>query len=144
MNIKIIANVSKLNTASNGALKEYGKRLTRYCKFNFYPCKKEKDALKHLSSSSTIFIIEPSKETLSSEELSKKMEMLGLTGKSDLLFLIGFSKDWIETSVFSLPNASIEVISISSLDLSPSLASAVLSEQIYRAYRIMNKEPYHK
>ena len=143
MNIKIIANTTKLNTASDGAIKEYGKRLSRYCKFHFYPCKKEKDALKHLSSSTTIFIVTPSKETLSSEELAKKLETLGLTGKSELGFLIGFSEKFLTFLVESYANP-IEQLAISSLDLSPSLTSAVLSEQIYRGYRIMRKEPYHK
>ena len=143
MNIKIIANTTKLNTASDGSIKEYGKRLSRYCKFHFYPCKKEKDALKHLSSSTTIFIVTPSKETLSSEELAKKLETLGLTGKSDLGFLIGFSEQFLTSLIESYANP-IEQLAISSLDLSPSLTSAVLSEQIYRGYRIMRKEPYHK
>ena len=143
MNIKIIANTTKLNTASDGAIKEYGKRLSRYCKFHFYPCKKEKDALKHLSSSTTIFIVTPSKETLSSEELAKKLETLGLTGKSDLGFLIGFSEQFLTSFIESYANP-IEQLAISSLDLSPSLTSAVLSEQIYRGYRILRKEPYHK
>ena len=145
MNIKIIANVSKLSLASNGAIQEYSKRLSRYCKFNFYPCKKEKDAIKHLSSSATIFLVTPSKETLSSEELAKTIEYLGVSGQSDLLFLIGFSQQWIDETLRSNKQyQKIETLSISSLTFSASLASAVLSEQIYRAYRILNKEPYHK
>ena len=143
MNIKIIANITKLNTASDGAIKEYGKRLSRYCKFHFYPCKKEKDALKHLSSSTTIFIVTPSKATLSSEELAKKLETLGLTGKSDLGFLIGFSEEFLNSFVDAYEN-TIERITLSSLQLSTSLTAAVLSEQIYRGYRILRKEPYHK
>ncbi|MBS6560093.1 MAG: 23S rRNA (pseudouridine(1915)-N(3))-methyltransferase RlmH [Clostridiales bacterium] len=141
MNIKIIVNSSKITPASNGAVKEYGKRLSRYCKFHFFCCKKEKDAFKHLTPSTTAFSILPSKETLSSEQLSKKIETLGLTGKSDLLFLIGFSEEFLASAMEGI---QIETISISSLNLSPSLTTAILSEQIYRAYRIMKKEPYHK
>jgi 23S rRNA (pseudouridine1915-N3)-methyltransferase len=37
-----------------------------------------------------------------------------------------------------------DAISLTSMELSPSLNTVCLYEQIYRAYRIMHGEPYHK
>lgn len=142
MNIKIIANNIKLNTATNGALKEYGKRLSRYCKFSFLSLKKEKEVVKHLSPSASIFCLIPSKSTISSEELAEKIKTLGITGHSEIIFFIGFSVEYLENCLAN--GQAMEQISISSLQFSAPLTSAVLSEQIYRAYRIINKEPYHK
>lgn len=142
MNIKIIANYTKLTVATEGAIKEYGKRLSRYCKFSFLSLKKEKDIAKHLSPSTSIFMITTSKQTISSEELADTIKTLGLTGHSDVVFFVDFSYETI--SSFVEETQAITSTSISSLSFSTALTVAVLSEQIYRAYRIMNGEPYHK
>ena len=63
-------------------------------------------------------------------------------GHSEIIFFIGFSVEYLENCLAN--GQAMEQISISSLQFSAPLTSAVLSEQIYRAYRIINKEPYHK
>lgn len=140
MNIKIISNISKLNTAHDGCIKEYGKRLSRYCKFSFISLKKEKELSKYISPNVSYIFVTPSKHTISSEELATNINQLGISGKSDVTFLVGFSdKKWLDDF-----NATYTSISISPLSLSTGLTAAVLAEQIYRAYRIIKGEPYHK
>lgn len=140
MNIQIIILSKKLTPACEGALKEYEKRLSRYCKFSYITVKKEKDGMKYIKPTSSLFYITTSKNTLSSEEFASIIENMGITRMTDLIFFVGFSTDILAQTL----NSSLQDLSISSLTLSSSLTAAVLSEQIYRCYRIINQEPYHK
>lgn len=141
MNFTIIVNQAKLTSYSQGAIKEYEKRLSRYCKSRLILIKKEKELQKYISSSSAFYFIFPSKKTLSSEELASIVEHSELSGQSNLVFLIGFSKDTLEQF---LELSSCHGLSISSLHFSADMTAAVLYEQLYRSYRILRKEPYHK
>jgi 23S rRNA (pseudouridine1915-N3)-methyltransferase len=72
---------------------------------------------------------------ISSEELAEKISSLGVDGMSDVVIV--FDEDYKRTRV----DYSLE---ISQMDLHKDLMLVILYEQIYRAYRIINKEPYHK
>lgn len=71
---------------------------------------------------------------------SEKLQDLGLHGKSDIGFVIGGS---LGLSDAVLRRADLK-LSFSDMTFPHQLMRVILLEQIYRAYRIMNHEPYHK
>lgn len=73
-------------------------------------------------------------------ELSKKIENLGTSGISQIIFLIGGSLGMSENL---LKRADFK-LSFSKMTFPHQLMRVVLLEQIYRSYRVMNGEPYHK
>ena len=77
---------------------------------------------------------------LDSVELSQKIESLGIQGKSHITFVIGGSiglgKEVLKRSDFAL--------SFSKMTFPHQLMRVILLEQIYRSYRIMSGQPYHK
>ena len=76
---------------------------------------------------------------MDSGQLAKLIEEKGIQGVSSLTFLVGFPD---EEDFPSQINAC--SLSISRMEIDSDLLSLILEEQIYRAYRIIHKEPYHK
>ena len=68
------------------------------------------------------------------------IEKLGVAGKSSLVFVIGGSLG-LHESVFQRAD---EKISFSDMTFPHQLMRVIFLEQIYRSYRIMHGEPYHK
>lgn len=87
-----------------------------------------------------VFVLAINGKQLSSEEFSKEIEQLGISGKSNLTFVIGGSLG-LSDSVLQRSN---QQISFRSLTYPHQLMRLVLVEQIYRGFRIMKGEPYHK
>ena len=79
------------------------------------------------------------KSNMNSGQLAKLIEEKGIQGVSSLTFLVGFPD---EEDFPSRINAC--SLSISRMEIDSDLLSLILEEQIYRAYRIIHKEPYHK
>ncbi|MCR5583325.1 MAG: 23S rRNA (pseudouridine(1915)-N(3))-methyltransferase RlmH [Eggerthellaceae bacterium] len=79
------------------------------------------------------------KET-SSEGLAGKLEQLAVQGDSHVVFVIGGS-DGVGSAVRQMAN---ERMSFGPITMPHNLARVVLLEQIYRAYKIIRHEPYHK
>lgn len=75
-----------------------------------------------------------------SEELSLRIDKLGLAGKSELAFIIGGSCG-ISAEVMARAD---ETLSFGPITLPHNLARVVLLEQLYRACKISHGEPYHK
>lgn len=75
-----------------------------------------------------------------SVHLAKHIEQLGLCGKSNLVFVIGGSLG-LHNSVIQRAD---ETLSFSDMTFPHQLMRVILIEQIYRCYRIINGEPYHK
>ena len=75
-----------------------------------------------------------------SVQFSQHIEKLMITGNSHIQFVIGGSLG-LADSVLKLAD---EYISFSHFTFPHQLMRVILAEQIYRAYRIMNHEPYHK
>ncbi|MCI7794833.1 MAG: 23S rRNA (pseudouridine(1915)-N(3))-methyltransferase RlmH, partial [Lachnospiraceae bacterium] len=77
---------------------------------------------------------------LNSEELASKIEKWGISGISQIVFVIGGS--------LGLSNAVLDradyKLSFSKMTFPHQLMRVVLLEQIYRSYRIIQGEPYHK
>lgn len=138
---------------------EYEKRLSAYCKLNVIelePVKlsdnpseqeisnallKETQMIKSkIPKNSFVFSMCIEGKQMSSEEFSKKIEDIGLSGKNNITFVIGSS--------FGLSNEIKQMsdfkFSMSKMTFPHKLARIMLTEQIYRALSITNNGKYHK
>ena len=141
------------------AVSEYSKRLGRYCKLEIIEVSDEKTPeqasqtaeeqirekegeriLKHIKDDMYVIALEIQGKMLSSEELAAKMEGLGIQGRSHIAFVIGGS---IGLGKEVLKRAD-ESLSFSKMTFPHQLMRVILLEQVYRGYRIINGEPYHK
>ena len=141
------------------ALDEYIKRLGKYCKFEIVEVQDEKtpdragealeDQIKQkeaerilakLKPDTFVCTLEIQGQQMSSPELADYLNQLGIRGKSSITFIIGGSLG-LHQSVLA---RSDHAISFSKMTFPHQLMRVILCEQIYRAYRIINHEPYHK
>ena len=76
----------------------------------------------------------------SSEEIASHLNDLMLRGESSITFVIGGSCG-VSSEVRARAD---ERLSFGRITLSHNLARVVLLEQVYRAFKIMRGEPYHK
>ena len=141
------------------AIAEYSKRLSRYCKLEILEVADEKTPdgaseiveenirekegeriLKLIKEDAYVITLEINGKMLTSEELADRIETLGIQGKSHLVFVIGGSiglgRKVLRRSDYAL--------SVSKMTFPHQLMRVILLEQIYRRYRIINHEPYHK
>ena len=141
------------------AISEFEKRLSRYCRLEMIEVADEKTneeatdteirlvkdkegerLLKNIKEDAYVICLCIDGKQLDSEELSEKVEKLGVNGTSHICFVIGgslgLSDNVIKRADYKL--------SFSKMTFPHQLMRVILLEQIYRAYRIMNHEPYHK
>lgn len=141
------------------AIDEYCKRLSKYCKLEIVEVADEKTPdnastvvedsirskeaeriLKYVKDDAYVITLEINGKQVSSEELADKVEKLGIQGVSHIIFIIGGSiglgREVLEKSDFAL--------SFSKMTFPHQLMRVILLEQVYRSYRIINGEPYHK
>ena len=140
------------------ALEEYGKRLSRYCKFEISEVpdesvpdrpseaqiaevlKKEgKALLKKLEGERQIVALCVEGKQMSSEKFAEFLEQSALTGDS-LCFVIGGSHGLWD----GVKQKSERRLSFSEMTLPHQLMRVVLAEQIYRGFKINHGEQYHK
>lgn len=141
------------------AIEEFVKRLSRYCKLEIIEVadektpdganeKEERQILekegirltKHLRDEAWVCVLAINGKQLDSISFSNKIEQLGIMGVSHIQFVIGGSLGLSESV---LERADYK-LSFSEMTFPHQLMRVVLLEQIYRGYRIMMKEPYHK
>ena len=159
MEIRIIT-VGKIKEKYlNDGIAEYAKRLSRYCKLSFIQVSDEKtpdkasDALNrqiketegnrllnHIRDTDYVIALAIEGKMLDSVELSDLIARLGVQGKSSIAFVIGGS---LGLSDAVIKRADYK-LSFSRMTFPHQLMQMILLEQIYRGYRIMNHEPYHK
>lgn len=159
MNIQIIT-IGKLKEKYwQDAIKEYSKRLSRFAALEILELKESllpnnaskadeekvkleegKEILKAIKDGTYVITLEILGKQLSSEELSSKLETLGIEGKSNIAFVIGgslgLSKEVSDRANFKL--------SFSKMTFPHQMMRVVLLEQIYRSFKIMHNETYHK
>lgn len=134
------------------SLKEYLKRLSKYTKINIIEIEDdnskdinkslstEKDKiLKYINEEDYIITLEIEGNMLDSISLSKKIEELFIESKK-IVFIIGGSNG-IHDDIKSRSNYK---LSFSKLTFPHQLFRVILLEQIYRSFKIINKETYHK
>ena len=131
------------------AVEEYKKRLGRYCKMQIVEVADEKTPdkasegnriLSHISDNDYVIALAINGKERDSVELAEHIKALGLHGKSSLTFVIGGS---LGLSEEVLKRAD-EKLSFSKMTFPHQLMRVILAEQIYRSYRIIHGEPYHK
>ncbi|MDE7314020.1 MAG: 23S rRNA (pseudouridine(1915)-N(3))-methyltransferase RlmH [Eubacterium sp.] len=159
MKITILA-VGKLKEAFyRDAVAEFQKRLGRYCKLEIIEAADEKtpdDAswqenkrirdtegerlLKHVRPEAYVIALAIDGKMPDSVALSEKIRLLGVRGTSHIVFVIGGS---LGLSDAVLKRAD-EQLSFSKMTFPHQLMRVILLEQIYRSFRIIHHEPYHK
>ncbi len=159
MNITIIS-VGKIKEKYlKNAIKEYDKRLSRYCKLAHIEISDEKapenlseiemeniknkegeGILKHIKDGTYVIALDIQGEMLSSEKFAEKLDKLALQGKSTIVFIIGGSLGLSEEVI---KKAHMK-LSFSPMTFPHQLMKVILLEQIYRGFRINRGEPYHK
>ena len=141
------------------AIAEYSKRLSRYCKLEIIEVAdektpdgaselvvsqiKEKEAErmeKYLPDSAYVIALAIEGKKLTSEKLAEKIDSLGISGTSHLVFLIGGSLGMSDR----LLKRADYLLSFSDMTFPHQLMRVILLEQVYRSYRIIHGEPYHK
>ena len=141
------------------AISEYAKRLSRYCKLDVIQVTDEKTPdgasealetqikekegkriLENIKDGSFVIALAIDGAMLDSVELAGKIEKWGISGVSQLVFIIvgslGLSKEVLSRADYKL--------SFSKMTFPHQLMRVILLEQIYRSYRIIQGEPYHK
>ena len=96
--------------------------------------------LKYVKEDAFVVTLEIKGKLLTSEELADKIETLGIQGTSHIIFIIGGSIG-LGNEVLKRSNYA---LSFSKMTFPHQLMRVILLEQIYRSYRIINHEPYHK
>ena len=144
--MKIIAVGSLKEKYLKSMIEDYYKRITKYHKIELIEVKdsnitKEKDEiLKKINKNDYIISLDIYGREYNSIEFKDHLENLFNNSKSNITFIIGGS-DGIDDKIKSLSN---ELISFSKLTFPHGLFRAILLEQIYRSFKIMNNESYHK
>ncbi|RCW16590.1 23S rRNA (pseudouridine(1915)-N(3))-methyltransferase RlmH [Streptococcus gallolyticus] len=159
MKVKIIA-VGKLKEKYlKDGIAEYGKRMSRFAKFEIVELVDEKTPdnasaaqnqqimekegeriLAKISERDYVIVLAIEGKQLSSEAFSQVIADATLRGYSDIVFIIGGSLG-LADKVKKRANLR---LSFGLLTLPHQLMRLVLSEQIYRAFMIQQGSPYHK
>ncbi|MCR4788380.1 MAG: 23S rRNA (pseudouridine(1915)-N(3))-methyltransferase RlmH [Lachnospiraceae bacterium] len=159
MNIKIIS-VGKIKESFyRDAVSEYIKRLSRYCKTSVVEVDDEKTPdnasdhqvelildkegeriAKYIGEDDHVIALAIEGEMFDSVSFAKNIDRLGISGKSNIVFVIGGSLGLSE----GIKRRADRLLSFSKMTFPHQLMRVILLEQIYRAYRIINNEPYHK
>lgn len=141
------------------AVEEYCKRLSRYCKVEILEVEDEKtpdkaspaaeDQIRKKEGERLLAKLKPDGCVITLEILGKKMDSVAFSklmdrafveGKSHVQFIIGGSLGLSE----AVSERADYKISFSDMTFPHQLMRVILCEQLYRGFRILNKEPYHK
>ncbi|MBO4346935.1 MAG: 23S rRNA (pseudouridine(1915)-N(3))-methyltransferase RlmH [Lachnospiraceae bacterium] len=159
MNISIVC-VGKIKEKYfRDALEEYVKRLSKFAKISVFEVDdeetpanasakeeeniKDKEAeriIKKIPSNSYLITLEIDGRKYDSVSFAKRINTLCVNGNSSICFVIGGSLG-LSDKIKAMSN---EKISFSDMTFPHQLMRVILSEQIYRAFKILNNEPYHK
>ena len=141
------------------AIDEYSKRLSKYCKLEIKEVQDEKtpdnasetvnqqilakegERIRNLiPKDSYVIVLAIEGKKYDSVGFAKMIENAGIRGVSNITFIIGGSLG-IQEEIKCFAQGS---ISFSDMTFPHQLMRVILLEQVYRAYRIMKGEPYHK
>lgn len=97
-------------------------------------------AIDKLPADAHLILLDIAGKETSSTQLAEKLEALAVAGTSHVVFIIGGS-DGVTQAVSQRAS---ERMSFGPITLPHNLARVVLLEQVYRAHKIIRREPYHK
>ena len=134
------------------AIQEYAKRLTKFCDFKIIEVN-EATSYKNLTEKSEIegelllskvkgyiVALDGRGKMLKSDEIADKIKDNMLNGISEISFIIGGSNGLSQEVI----DRADLVVSFGKITFPHQLFRVVLSEQIYRAFKILKNETYHK
>ena len=156
MNIKIVA-VGKLKEKyTKEAIDEFKKRLGAYCSLSVVeiPAQEIRDdnlaqkymeiegekILSAIKPDSYVVTLEILGKMLSSEEFAQKIKDLSNEGHNEIVFVIGGANGLAK----AVSNRANFKLSFSKMTFTHQLIRIFLYEQIYRAFKIINNENYHR
>ena len=156
MNIKIIA-VGKIKEKfTKEAIEEFQKRLSSYCSLSLVeiPAQEIKDdnlakkymeiegekILSSIKQDSFVITLEILGKLLSSEDFAKKINNLSCEGHNEIVFIIG-GANGLSPQVSERANFK---LSFSKMTFTHQMIRVLLYEQLYRAFKIINNENYHR
>ena len=159
MNIKVIT-VGKIKEKYiKLGIDEFAKRLSKYCNLEQVEVSDEKapetlsdkemqmikdkegeKILAHVKENTYLIALAIEGKMISSEELAAKIQDLAISGKSHITFVIGGSLG-LSDSVMKRADYK---LSFSKMTFPHQLMKVILLEQVYRGFRIIKGEPYHK
>ncbi len=133
------------------ALNDYAGRIRRYCPLELIDIRDEKGAEaeemrrrecerleKHIPPGATLVLLDERGEQMDSPGLAAFIGKQRDAGVGDLVFVIGgaygFSEEFRRRG---------KLLALSRMTFTHQMVRAFLLEQIYRAFTILNKEPYH-
>lgn len=127
------------------AISDYMKRLSKYHKVSIVELEDSNiddeaiKILKNIDNKDYVITLEIEGKEISSTELAEKIDRLFLT-TSNICFVIGGSNGISD----SVKERSDYKLSFSKLTFPHQLFRVILLEQIYRSFKILNNETYHK
>lgn len=159
MNIRVICIGSLKEAYWKSACEEYLSRIKPYADIEVIECPdfpskenageameeqvKEKEAarvLKYLKPQDYVIALDLNKKEYTSPEFASHLEQCFVRGGSSITFLIGGSLGLAD----SLKSRANESVTFGKMTFPHQLSRVMLLEQIYRAFRILHHEPYHK
>lgn len=159
MNIRIIC-IGKLKERYwTEAVNEYAKRLNNYCQLTIEELKEARlpdkstpaleeqvkkaegqGILSRIKGQDYVITLEVQGKAVSSQQVAQKLESLAVEGKSNLVFIIGGS---LGLSGEVSKRADLQ-LSFSKMTFPHQMMRVILLEQVYRSFKIIRKEVYHK
>lgn len=134
------------------AILEYTKRISKYTKLEIIELqdydydnkqivleKEKENIIKHINSRDYVITMQIEGKNISSEDFADKIDKLFVTNPN-IVFIIGGSYG-LHDDIKKISNFS---LSFSKMTFPHQLFRVLLLEQIYRAYKIINNESYHK
>ncbi|EPR09564.1 23S rRNA (pseudouridine(1915)-N(3))-methyltransferase RlmH [Ruminiclostridium papyrosolvens] len=141
------------------AISEYSKRLSRFTEVEFIEVddeyapdslseaqesqvklKEAEKILKRVKQGSYVILLDLAGEQITSLGFSAKLENIMLSGNSHITFIIGGSLGLDQ----NLINTADYRLCLSKMTFPHQLARVILMEQVYRAFKIIKNETYHK
>ena len=159
MNITVICVGKIKETFYREALAEYAKRLSKYCSFKVIEVadmqtpdnasevmkasildKEGAGIISKLPANAYIIATAIEGKAMDSVSFAEKISRLNVDGVSHICFIIGGSLGLCD----EVKGRADMLLSFSGMTFPHQLMRVILSEQIYRAFRIIHGEPYHK
>ncbi len=156
MNIKVIALGKLKEKFLKEGIAEFQKRLTPYASFEIIELQpveirdenliskaldeEAQKILSHIKPQSYVITLEIGGKMLSSEDLAEKINEITQDGIGEIIFVIG-SSCGLSKIVSSRADFK---LSLSKMTFLHQFARLILVEQIYRAFKIIKGETYHK
>lgn len=149
MNIRILCVGTLKEKYWKDAIAEYSKRLSAYCNLSIEEVRESpvedvieegERILKKIKTDEVVFALEIQGTTKSSAELSSDLDTLALSGKSNIVFVIGGSMGLSP----AVSNRADRSLSFSKMTFPHQMIRVILMEQVYRCFKISRNEKYHK